>query len=258
MANSSKIISWNVNGIRAVAKKGFHTWMQEEDADIVCLQETKAEIGQLSAELQEIPGYHSYFCSAARKGYSGVAVYSKVEPVNVIIGLGDERFDSEGRTLILEYPQFTLINCYFPNGKASAERLQYKLDFYEAFLDYTNRLKAEGRSLIFCGDVNTAHQPLDLARPKENEKTSGFLPEERAWLDRLTETGYIDTFRQFQSEGGHYSWWDFKTRARERNTGWRIDYFWISQDLRPCLQNAFIKPEVTGSDHCPIGIELSV
>ena len=185
-----------------------------------------------------------------------MAVYSKTEPLNVITQLGDERFDSEGRTIIAEYPKFTLINCYFPNGKASAERLQYKLDFYETFLEYANRLKSTGKSLIICGDVNTAHHPLDLARPKENEKTSGFLPEERAWLDRLTDNGYLDTFRLFNNDGNHYTWWDQKTRARERNVGWRIDYFWVSADLKPNLKQAFIRTEVMGSDHCPIGIEL--
>ena len=256
MANNFKIFSWNVNGLRAVAKKGFHTWLQEENADIVCLQEIKAEVDQLSDEIKSISGYHSYFCSAVKKGYSGVAVYSKTEPLNVITQLGDERFDSEGRTIIAEYPKFTLINCYFPNGKASAERLQYKLDFYETFLEYANRLKSTGKSLIICGDVNTAHHPLDLARPKENEKTSGFLPEERAWLDRLTDNGYLDTFRLFNNDGNHYTWWDQKTRARERNVGWRIDYFWVSADLKPNLKQAFIRTEVMGSDHCPIGIEL--
>lgn len=256
MAKSMKLVSWNVNGIRAAAKKGFLQWMQEENADIVCLQETKAEIGQLGEELVHIPGFDSYFCSGAKKGYSGVAVYTKIKPVKVSNGFGCERFDGEGRTLVLEYPQFTLINCYFPNGKASAERLQYKLEFYEAFLEYANQIREKGNPLIFCGDLNTAHQPIDLARPKENEKTSGFLPEERAWLDKVAEHGYLDTFRLFETGGGHYTWWDMKTRARERNVGWRIDYFWISPDLRPYLKNAFIKPEVMGSDHCPIGIEL--
>jgi len=256
MPDLMKLVSWNVNGIRAVAKKGFLQWMHEENADIVCLQETKADVGQLGEELVRIPGYDSYFCSGVKKGYSGVAVYTKIKPVQVLTGLGIEWFDGEGRILILEYSQFTLINCYFPNGKASAERLQYKLEFYEAFLDYINRLTEAGKPLIFCGDVNTAHQPIDLARPKENEKTSGFLPEERAWLDKMGEKGYLDTFRLFEKGGGHYTWWDMRTRARERNAGWRIDYFWISPDLQPHLKNAFIKPEVMGSDHCPIGIEL--
>lgn len=232
--------------------------MQDEDADIICLQEIKADVDQLSEELKNIPGYYSYFCSAAKKGYSGVAIYSKIKPSNVIKQLGEERFDVEGRTLIAEYPQFTLINCYFPNGKASAERLQYKMDFYEAFLAYANRRKESGQPVIICGDVNTAHRPLDLARPKENEKTSGFLPEERAWLDRLVENGFLDTFRLFNQDGQNYTWWDQKSRARERNVGWRIDYFWISADLKPYLEQAFIRSEVTGSDHCPIGIEVKM
>lgn len=257
MAESLKMVSWNVNGLRAAAKKGFYQWMQQEDADLICLQEIKAEPDQLPPELQTAAGYHSYFCNGTRKGYSGVALYSKIEPLKVTTQLGTERFDSEGRTLIAEYPEFTLINCYFPNGKASAERLQYKLDFYEAFLDYANRLQAEGRSLIICGDLNTAHQPLDLARPKANQKVSGFLPEERAWLDRLAAAGYRDTFRLFCGEGHHYTWWDLKSRARERNVGWRIDYFWVSADLEPRVREAFIRPDVTGSDHCPIGLKLA-
>lgn len=256
MADTIRLVSWNVNGIRAVAKKGFLQWMEEENADIVCLQETKADIGQLGEELTHIPGYDSHFCSGIKKGYSGVAVYTKIKPLQVLTGLGCERFDCEGRTLIMEYPQFTLINCYFPNGKASVERLQYKLEFYEAFLEYANRLREDGKPLIFCGDLNTAHRPIDLARPKENEKTSGFLPEERAWLDKVADHGYLDTFRLFENGGGHYTWWDMRTRARERNAGWRIDYFWISPDLRPYLKDAFIKAEVIGSDHCPIGIQL--
>lgn len=256
MTKSFKLFSWNVNGLRAVAKKGFCQWMQQEDADLVCLQEIKAEPDQLSSELRNPAGYYSYFCTGMRKGYSGVALYSKTEPLRVTTQLGVERFDTEGRTLIAEYPEFTLINCYFPNGKASAERLQYKLNFYEAFLDYTDGLKAEGRHLVICGDLNTAHQPLDLARPKANEKVSGFLPEERALLDQMAAAGYLDTFRMFCSDGQYYTWWDLKSRARERNVGWRIDYFWVSASLAANVQEASICSEITGSDHCPISLKL--
>ena len=252
-----KLLSWNVNGIRSIVKKGFVKWLLKESPDIICLQETKAWIEQLNKDITNIDGYKSYFNQAERKGYSGVAVYSKPVPVKVLKGLGVKEFDNEGRTLILEYPEFTLLNVYFPNGKRDHTRLQYKLDFYEAFLDYVLKLKDEGKSIIVCGDVNTAHKEIDLARPKANQKTSGFLPEERAWIDKLLAHGFLDTLRLFTDEGGIYTWWDVITRARERNVGWRIDYFFISENLRENITNAFTLPEVMGSDHCPVGIELN-
>ena len=252
-----KLLSWNVNGIRSIVKKGFVKWLLEESPDIICLQETKAWIEQLNKDITNIDGYKSYFNQAERKGYSGVAVYSKPVPVKVLKGLGVKEFDNEGRTLILEYPEFTLFNVYFPNGKRDHTRLQYKLDFYEAFLEYVLRLKDEGKRIIVCGDVNTAHKEIDLARPKANQKTSGFLPEERAWIDKLLAHGFLDTLRLFTDEGGIYTWWDVITRARERNVGWRIDYFFISENLRENITNAFTLPEVMGSDHCPVGIELN-
>lgn len=252
-----ELLSWNVNGIRAVERKGYWDWVCNNQADIICLQETKAHEEQLSKKIKNIPGFHSYFSQPERKGYSGVALYSRQEPLEVSYSFGDEKFDDEGRVILARYPDFLLYNIYFPNGKASRERLRYKMDFYESFLEKVRRFLQQGEKIVICGDVNTAHREIDLARPKENEKTSGFLPEEREWIDRLLEVGFIDTFRVFNQEGENYSWWDLKTRARERNVGWRIDYFIISENLKDRLKDAFILPEVYGSDHCPIGIKLA-
>lgn len=250
------LLSWNVNGLRAVYKKNFMEWFIKTRPDILAIQETKAQENQLPEELKNAEGYTSYFSSAERKGYSGVALYTREKPLSLQTGFGIKEFDTEGRILIADYGSFTLYNIYFPNGKASKERLAYKLAFYDAFLDHTDQQKKSGKNLIICGDVNTAHNEIDLSRPKENETVSGFLPEERAWIDKFISHGYVDTFRMFEKEGGHYSWWDYKTRARERNIGWRIDYFFISEDLQNRIESAFILPEVTGSDHCPIGIEI--
>jgi len=251
-----RLISWNVNGIRAAHKKGFLDWLHSEQPDILCVQETKAHVEQLPKDLLEIPDYHVSYYSAERKGYSGVAFFSKVEPVSIQHGFGIQKFDSEGRTLIAEFEDFTLFNIYFPNGKASAERLKYKMSFYDVFLEYADNLRNQGRSIVVCGDVNTAHKEIDLARPKENKKYSGFLPQERAWIDKLLSHEYLDTFRVFNQEPGQYSWWDYKTRARDRNIGWRIDYFFISDNLKDRVTSAFILSDVMGSDHCPIGIEI--
>jgi exodeoxyribonuclease-3 len=251
-----RILSWNVNGIIAAYKKGFLDWINKEKPDIICIQETKAQQEQLPDELINIEGYHSYFSSALRKGYSGVAIYTKPEPKSIKKGFGIEKFDSEGRILIAEYPEFILFNIYYPNGKASPERLHYKMEFYDAFLKYVDKLKKKGKNIIICGDVNTAHKEIDIARPKENEKISGFLPEEREWIDKFLSHGYLDTFRMFNQEPDNYTWWDQLTRARDRNVGWRIDYFYISENLKKKIKNAFIMMDVMGSDHCPIGIEI--
>ncbi|MCH7771574.1 MAG: exodeoxyribonuclease III, partial [Bacteroidetes bacterium] len=211
---------------------------------------------QLSDDLINVDGYASYFSSAERKGYSGTATYTKVNPVKVVNGIGIKKFDSEGRFLVTDFTDFILFNIYFPNGKAKEERLQYKMDFYGAFLKHLKKLLKQDKKIVICGDVNTAHKEIDLARPKPNEKISGFLPQEREWIDKLLEAGFIDTFRKFNQKPEQYTWWDMMTRARERNVGWRIDYFFISENLRDNLKNAFILPEVMGSDHCPVGIEL--
>jgi exodeoxyribonuclease-3 len=254
-----KILSWNVNGIRAVHKKGFLDWFKNENPDILCLQETKAHPEQLSDELLNVPGYKSYFSSSiVKKGYSGVAIYTKNEPFKVEHGFGIKKFDDEGRIVIAEFKDFVLMNIYYPNGKASEERLKYKMDFYDAFLDYSNKLVKKGKKLIICGDVNTAHKEIDIARPKENENVSGFLKIERDWMDRFVSDGYVDTFRIFNQEPEQYTWWDLVTRARERNVGWRIDYFFVSNNFKNNVTNAFIMQDVMGSDHCPVGIELSL
>lgn len=251
-----KLISWNINGIRAGERKGIFDWVKQYAPEIICFQETKAHPEQLSDAVLNLEGYHSYWNSAEKKGYSGIATYSKREPIKIITKLGIPEFDREGRFLATEFPDFILCNVYFPNGKKDKIRLKYKMDFYDAFLNFIEHQKEKGKKIIFCGDVNTAHQEIDLSRPKENSKTSGFLPEERAWIDEVVEKGYIDTLREFRKEPELYSWWDLKTRARDRNVGWRIDYFFIEKSLRPQLKDAFILKEILGSDHCPVGIEL--
>ena len=252
-----RILSWNLNGIRAVHRKGrFLSFLEEDSPDILCVQETKAQEEQLPPEIREVEGYHVYFSSAERKGYSGVALYTREKPKEVKYGLGVEKFDMEGRTLIADYGDFVLFNIYYPNGRMSPERLAYKMEFYDVFLKMVDELKAEGRNLVICGDLNTAHTEIDLARPKANEKTSGFLPEERAWIDKFLSHGYLDSFRMFISEGGHYSWWSQRANARERNVGWRLDYFFVNEEFRNAVRTAFILTEVMGSDHCPVGVEL--
>ena len=253
-----KVLSWNVNGIRAVDRKGFFQWFTKEKPDVICLQEIKAQKEQLPSHLRNTPNYHLCINSAEKKGYSGVATYTKQKPLDVKMGFGIEKFDREGRILITEYSRFILFNIYFPNGKKNQERLDYKLDFYDTFLAYADNLKAKGKNIVVCGDFNTAHKEIDLARPKENEKISGFLPIERAWIDTFIDHGYIDTFREFNKQSEQYSWWDMKTRARERNVGWRIDYFFVNKEFMKYVKNAFILQEVLGSDHCPIGIEIEV
>ncbi|MBN2110751.1 MAG: exodeoxyribonuclease III [Methanosarcinaceae archaeon] len=250
------MISWNVNGIRSVQKKGFVEWLEKEQPDILCIQETKARREQLNGDLLEVEGYHTYFASAEKKGYSGVALYSRIEPESIKCGFGIEKFDREGRTQIADYGDFILFNIYFPNGKASKERLEYKMEFYDAFLEYADVLKGRGRKLIICGDVNTAHREIDLARPRENETISGFLPEEREWIDKLLSHGYVDTFRHFHKEPEQYTWWSMRTRARERNVGWRIDYFYASENIMDNITDSYILPDVMGSDHCPIGLDI--
>ncbi|MBF0122506.1 MAG: exodeoxyribonuclease III [Candidatus Omnitrophica bacterium] len=252
-----RLISWNVNGIRAVQKKGFLDWFKTENPDILCLQEIKAEREQLDEELRNVPGYHSFWCSAQKKGYSGVAVYAKEKPCSVEYGLGNKEFDSEGRTIIADFDRFVLFNIYFPNGGAGNKRVPFKMAFYDFFFKKAEELRKKGRHIIVCGDVNTAHEEIDLARPKENQKNTGFLPDERAWVTKFIQAGYADTFRQLNKEGGHYSWWDYKTGARARNVGWRIDYFFVSQAFLPYVKKAFILKNVMGSDHCPVGIEAN-
>ncbi len=254
------LISWNVNGIRAAERKGFVDWLEKGVYDVVCVQETKVgDIALLSEDLLNADGYHSFWhCAQEKKGYSGVAVYTKQKPLAVKTHFGKNILSQEGRMIECDYGDFVLLNIYFPNGGASPERLAYKLDFYQHFLKYIKGLHKKRKNIIFCGDVNTAHNEIDLARPKENEKNSGFMPIERVWLDKFVEVGLYDTFRMFHTRGEAYTWWDMKTRARDRNVGWRIDYFWVDKEMQKKVTDAFILAEVMGSDHCPVGVKLSI
>jgi exodeoxyribonuclease-3 len=268
MAKELKLISWNVNGIRAVVRTGFLKYLAAQQPDILCLQETKAQPDQLGEDILKPEGYTTYWnYPREKKGYSGVAILTREKPEDVRDAIGREEFDMEGRILAATYPQFMLFSVYFPKGDtapARRHRLDYKLSFYDAFLEYIDAFKDKGKNIIICGDFNTAHEAIDLARPKENEKTSGFLPEERAWIDKLIDHGYTDTFRMFNQETGNYTWWDMKTRAKERNVGWRLDYFFVSSGLKGKVTGAFILDNVKsvigedGSDHCPVGITLKI
>jgi exodeoxyribonuclease-3 len=253
-----RIICWNVNGIRANIKKGGFEWLLAQNPDIFCLQETKAHPEQLTKETVSPRGYHSYFDhSKGRKGYSGVAIYAKQQPEYVEYGLGKEDLDQEGRQIALFYKDFVVITIYFPNGGGGPERLDFKMRYYAEFLNYLEKIRKLGKSIIFCGDVNTAHQEIDLARPKENEKNTGFLPMERQWVSDIVARGYIDTFRFLNPDTkSKYTWWDMKTFARERNVGWRIDYFFVSNTLKNSIKSSTIHENVLGSDHAPIELEL--
>jgi exodeoxyribonuclease-3 len=251
-----KIYSWNVNGIRAVQKKGFVDWVLSEKPDILCLQETKAQKEQLDDEILNIEGYTSYFYAAEKKGYSGVAVYTRVEPASYSHGMGIEKYDTEGRVQVLDYGEFVLINAYFPNGQMSDERLQYKLDFNETMLKFCNSLVEKKKNVILCGDYNTAHNEIDLKHPKANQERSGFLSIEREWIDRFIANGYVDTFRELYPDLVKYSWWSYRMNARKSNAGWRIDYFFVSKGFMNRVIDAQILNEVMGSDHCPVLLEI--
>ncbi|MES2224768.1 MAG: exodeoxyribonuclease III [Patescibacteria group bacterium] len=255
-----KIISWNTNGLRATYKQGnFDPLFTEYDPDILCLQETKATPEQLPDAVREVFGYDAYFSwPEVKKGYSGVAIYTKQKPLNVRLGIGLKGLDDEGRTITAEYNDFYLITCYFPNGGGGPERLDYKLRFYDQFLKYIESLKKK-KPVIFCGDINTAHNEMDLARPKENAMNTGFLPIERAWMDTLVSKGWIDTFRQcYPDQKDTYTYWDQKTASRERNVGWRIDYFFVSQDIGNKVKDLNTLKDYYGSDHCPILLDIAL
>jgi len=253
-----KLISWNVNGIRSAEKKGFLDWLSSSGADLVAIQETKAHPGQLSPALINPPGYLSSWASAEKKGYSGTCTFSRLPPLKRTIGLGDPFFDMEGRTMILEFEPFVFFNSYLPNGGRGAERVEFKLAYYRRFLDVARGFMKAGRSVVITGDLNTAYAEIDLARPRENVKHSGFMPEERAGLGEFFEAGLIDTFRYLHPGMVKYSWWDMVTRARERNVGWRLDYFLVSPDLKDQIISAEIHTDVFGSDHCPVSLILSI
>ncbi len=251
------ILSWNVNGLRACEKKGFSTWLEGCGADIVALQEVRALPEQLPEHLRAPAGWHVHYVSAARKGYSGVALFSRQAPDRVETSLGEERFDAEGRLQIASFGRLVIANGYFPNGNGKDRdnsRIPYKLDFYRALYERLDRLRRGGRRVLVMGDFNTAHQAIDLARPKTNVKTSGFRPEERAEMDRWVAGGWVDTFRRFEDGPGHYSWWSQRFGVRERNVGWRIDYVLASKAAMRHVRAATIHPDVMGSDHCPVGV----
>lgn len=251
-----KLVSWNVNGIRAAAKNGFLKWFEDEAADVVCLQETKAFPEQLEEQLRNPLKYHSHFHSAEKPGYSGVALFSKKEPLSVRNGIGIPEIDREGRVLIAEYKDFTLLNAYFPNSQRDHARLGYKLEFCDQMLAFCQKLRKDGKNLVLCGDFNIAHQPIDLKNPKSNENNAGYLPEERAWMTQFIEHGYVDTFRHFEKGPGHYTWWSYRPGVREKNIGWRLDYHFVNGEFSDRLSKAEHHPQIRGSDHCPVVLEL--
>ncbi len=251
----SRLVSWNVNGIRAIEQKGFAGLLIGFDADVVAIQETKAQPDQLSAELKNIPGYTSYWHSAERKGYSGVAIYSRIQPLRVLGGINEPEFDCEGRVLTLEFSTFFLMNIYFPNSGEGLKRLDFKLRFNAALLDFASSLRQE-KPVILCGDFNVAHKPIDLKNPAANTKNAGFTPEERAWMDSFVAAGFVDTFRMFNQEPEQYTWWSYRFSARSKNIGWRIDYFCIDAGASDKVHSAAILQEIMGSDHCPVQLEV--
>ncbi len=248
-----KYLSWNVNGIRAALSKGFGDFFAREQPDVLCLQETRALPEQVASFAD---GYHAYWNPAGRKGYSGVAVFSRREPLAVQKGMGSPEHAGEGRVLALEFDDHYLVDVYTPNSQRELVRLDYRQRWDADFLSYLQDLETR-KPVVVCGDLNVSHKPIDLANPKANERNAGFTAEERAGFDALVAAGFVDTFREFESGGGHYSWWTYRVNARERNVGWRLDYFLVSAALRPRLRRAWIQPEVHGSDHCPVGIELA-
>ncbi len=251
------LYSWNVNGLRAAYKKGFLEWLYASSPDILAIQETKCHPDQLVDELRNPHGYHTYWASAEKKGYSGVALFTKVKPRSVQIGLGIAEYDREGRTIVADYGDFVLLASYFPNGSRDHSRVSFKMAYKKKFLGICNDLRKDDRSVVFCGDVNTAHQEIDLARAKHNKNTTGFLPIEREWIDKVVSQGYFDTYRSLNPDKeGAYSWWTYIGKARERNVGWRLDYFFVSQELWPRVEAADIHTDIYGSDHCPVSLTL--
>jgi exodeoxyribonuclease III len=251
-----RITTWNINGLRAVLKKGFKEWVLSESPDVLCLQEIKVTPAQLSAEHKEYPGYSVAWNAAERLGYSGVASFFKTQPLALTYGIGEARFDIEGRVICSRHPDFLLFNIYFPNGQRGKERLDYKLDFYARLLELCDTLQASGENIIITGDFNTAHMPIDLAHPKENVNNSGFMPEERAWVDQYLQHGFVDIYRQLYPERVQYTWWTYISAARQRNVGWRIDYFLISERLVSRVKDVIIHDEIPGSDHCPVSLDI--
>jgi exodeoxyribonuclease-3 len=254
---SIKLVSWNVNGIRAVSKKeDFWNWFENTDADIINFQEVRATQEQIPKKLAEIDDFHKCYNEAEKKGYSGVGTYSKIEPLSVTRGLGVDELDNEGRVLRIEYPDFILFNIYFPNSGKDGMRLDFKVRFCNTLLDQLVELKKLGKNVVITGDYNIAHHPIDVYNPRNCEGKSGFLPEERAWLDELEEAGFVDTFRMFDKGEGNFTWWSYRFSARKRNSGWRLDYFYVNEEMADKVKSARILSDIYGSDHCPVTLEL--
>ena len=251
-----KIITYNVNGLRSAISKGFLSWLEQENPDIICLQEIKSQEEQIDKMSFQYLGYQQYWNFAIKKGYSGVGILTKMKPDNFLSGIGEKKFDDEGRLIRLDFPDFTLINSYFPSGTMGESRQSFKMEYLEAFSGYLNVLKQSHQNIIVCGDYNIAHKPIDINHPEKHKKSSGFLPEERAWMDRLLYSGFIDSFRVFNSEEEQYSWWSYRANSRKKNLGWRIDYNMVSKPLSSNLMNAGIMQDVKHSDHCPVFIEM--
>lgn len=253
-----KIISYNVNGIRAALKKDFIKWLQKENPDIICIQETKAHKEQLDTTVFNEIGYQDFWFSAEKKGYSSVAVFTKIKPENVINGIDNPKFDSEGRLIRLDFKNFTLLNSYFPSGTTGTIRQDYKMEYLAEIQKYVDELKKTQPNIILCGDYNICHMPIDINHPERHKKTSGFLPEERLWVTKFLESGFVDSFRKYNSEAERYSWWSYRQGSRSRNVGWRIDYHMVSTSIADKLTNADILADVVHSDHCPVTIEIDM
>lgn len=252
-----KIISYNVNGIRAAMSKGLAGWLNEEAPDVFCIQETKAQPEQIDTSAFNEMGYLCFMHSAHKKGYSGVAIFTKIPPDDIIVGMDSHKYDAEGRVLRADFDDLTVISAYFPNGSASGERHQFKMEFLNDFQEFITKLRLTRPNIIVCGDYNICHHPIDIYSPELHEKTSGFLPEERAWLDNYEATGMVDSFREFDKSAEKYTWWDMRTFARSKNLGWRIDYQWVSEPIRTRLLSAKILTDAYHSDHCPVMLELT-
>jgi len=250
------IVTWNINGVRAALGKGALEWVWEHSPDVLCLQEVKARPDQLNEEQAGFLKYPYVWNPAEKAGYSGVATFFKEEPLNVQMGLGDPKFDVEGRVISTLHPGFRLFNIYFPNGQRGHDRVEYKLEFYATLLKLCNDLHKKGENIVITGDFNTAHMPIDLKNPKSNEKTSGFLPEEREWVQKFLDNGFVDIFRKLYPDREQYTWWTYISNARARNVGWRLDYFLISEALVPRVKDVVIHDDVMGSDHCPVELIL--
>jgi exodeoxyribonuclease-3 len=254
-----KITTWNINGLRAALSKGVWSWIKQENPDVICLQEIKTRPDQITGESHnQFNTPHIFWNPAVRPGYSGVATFSQIPPISVDYGMGTNEFDQEGRVVRTKFPSFTLFNVYFPSGQRGYDRVEFKLDFYAQLLEICDQMHTAGEKLIICGDFNTAHREIDLRYPKQNQKTSGFLPEERIWIDTYLSQGFVDAYRYLYPERVEYTWWTYRMNARKNNVGWRLDYFLVSETLVSSIQKVVIHGTVTGSDHCPVTLTIDL